>query len=84
GSTLTPTGTPVLTTTLSGGIGPNGTITTDNNIIFCATNNPGVPANCVYDTWIVKLPGWGPISMSMLTYNYSTHVATFQVNCACS
>jgi hypothetical protein len=88
GSTLTATLGPIntytLTTTLSGGVAPNGNVATDFFIASCNVV-PSIPGatpngNCVYNAWIIKLPGWGPVPMTMTTYNFSTHAATFVVD----
>jgi hypothetical protein len=83
------------TATLSGGCtggcghSNNGSITSDPNIANCTRLNPTYnnnndvfftsPGSCVYNTWVIKLPGWGPVPMQMFQYNPSTHVAQFQI-----
>jgi hypothetical protein len=75
-----------VTATLSGGCNGgcsssnNGTITTDPNIAHCNVNNPNAIGNCVYNKWVVQLPGWGNIPMTMTAYNFSSHVATFTID----
>lgn len=46
----------------------------DSNITGCATN----VGNCIYDSWVIVVPHFGPMPLTMTAYNSSTRVATFQ------
>jgi pectate lyase-like protein len=45
----------------------------DSNITACPTN----VGNCIYDSWIIVTPNFGPVPLTMTAYNTSTGVGTF-------